>query len=163
MGRTLAPRNLPMQRRALQKREMILSVTAKLLGTVGQDDLTTIMIANKTGISVGTLYHYFPNKYSILYALAERWLKEIDRAMDDINNYTLDSTNLRDFTNFSIDRMFTVYTNQEGILPLVQLMSGVPELKSLDEEHDFKISAIISNIFKRSFIGFSNKILHGQK
>lgn len=149
MGRTLAPRNLPMQRRALQKREMILSVTAKLLGTVGQDDLTTIMIANKTGISIGTLYHYFPNKYSILYALAERWLKEIDRAMDDINNYTLDSTNLRDFTNFSIDRMFTVYTNQEGILPLVQLMSGVPELKSLDEEHDFKISAIISNIFKR--------------
>ena len=115
MGRTLAPRNLPMQRRALQKREMILSVTAKLLGTVGQDDLTTIMIANKTGISVGTLYHYFPNKYSILYALAERWLKEIDRAMDDIDNYTLDSTNLRDFTNFSIDRMFTVYTNQEGI------------------------------------------------
>ena len=102
MGRTLAPRNLPMQRRALQKREMILSVTAKLLGTVGQDDLTTIMIANKTGISVGTLYHYFPNKYSILYALAERWLKEIDRAMDDINSYTLDSTNLRDFTNFSI-------------------------------------------------------------
>ena len=77
--------------------------------------------------------------------------------MDDINNFTLDSTNLRDFTNFSIDRMFTVYTNQEGILPLVQLMSGVPELKSLDEEHDFKISAIISNIFNSlgSSLGYS--------
>ena len=145
MGRTLAPRNLPMQRRALQKREMILSVTAKLLGTVGQDDLTTIMIANKTGISVGTLYHYFPNKYSILYALAERWLKEIDRAMDDINNYTLDSTNLRDFTNFSIDRMFTVYTNQEGILPLVQLMSGVPELKSLDDNNQIAVKYCSKN------------------
>ena len=102
-----------MQRRALQKREMILSVTAKLLGTVGQDDLTTIMIANKTGISVGTLYHYFPNKYSILYALAERWLKEIDRAMDDINNYTLDGTNLRDFTNFSMrQNVYRIYESR---------------------------------------------------
>ena len=47
MPRILAPRNLPMQQRALEKREMILSVTAKLLGTVGQDDLTTILLLIK--------------------------------------------------------------------------------------------------------------------
>ena len=131
MPRILAPRNLPMQQRALEKREMILSVTAKLLGTVGQDDLTTILIANKTGISVGTLYHYFPNKYSILFALSQRWLNEIDYALDDIDNFSLKDVSLRDFTNYSIDRMLNVYTDQEGILPLVQLMSGVPELLSL--------------------------------
>ena len=149
MPRILAPRNLPMQQRALEKREMILSVTAKLLGTVGQDDLTTILIANKTGISVGTLYHYFPNKYSILFALSQRWLNEIDYALDDIDNFSLKDVSLRDFTNYSIDRMLNVYTAQEGILPLVQLMSGVPELKELDEEHDEKIILTMSKIFNR--------------
>ena len=149
MPRILAPRNLPMQQRALEKREMILSVTAKLLGTVGQDDLTTILIANKTGISVGTLYHYFPNKYSILFALSQRWLNEIDYALDDIDNFSLKDVSLRDFTNYSIDRMLNVYTDQEGILPLVQLMSGVPELKELDEEHDEKIILTMSKIFNR--------------
>ena len=149
MPRILAPRNLPMQQRALEKREMILSVTAKLLGTVGQDDLTTILIADKTGISVGTLYHYFPNKYSILFALSQRWLNEIDYALDDIDNFSLKDVSLRDFTNYSIDRMLNVYTDQEGILPLVQLMSGVPELKELDEEHDEKIIFTMSKIFNR--------------
>ena len=143
MPRILAPRNLPMQQRALEKREMILSVTAKLLGTVGQDDLTTILIANKTGISVGTLYHYFPN--------------EIDYALDDIDNFSLKDVSLRDFTNYSIDRMLNVYTDQEGILPLVQLMSGVPELKELDEEHDEKIIITMSKIFKRLSIS-SNQL-----
>ena len=162
MPRILAPRNLPMQQRALEKREMILSVTAKLLGTVGQDDLTTILIANKTGISVGTLYHYFPNKYSILFALSQRWLNEIDYALDDIDNFSLKDVSLRDFTNYSIDRMLNVYTDQEGILPLVQLMSGVPELKELDEEHDEKIIFTMSKIFNRLSIS-TNPIIPGLK
>ena len=45
--------------------------------------------------------------------------------------------------------MLNVYTDQEGILPLVQLMSGVPELKELDEEHDEKIIFTMSKIFNR--------------
>mgnify|MGYP001352626894 CR=1 FL=1 len=50
MPRILAPRNLPMQYGAVYKRAMILSVTAKLLGRVGQDEIKTILIADKTGM-----------------------------------------------------------------------------------------------------------------
>ena len=69
----LKPRTEPVQKRALERREAILRVTALLLEEVGQDDLTTILVAKRANISVGTLYHYFPNKYAILNALGEQW------------------------------------------------------------------------------------------
>ena len=72
--RKLTPRNQPVQKRAMARRNQILEVTAELLEQVGQDDLTTILVAKRVGISVGTLYHYFPNKYAIMYALAEQWV-----------------------------------------------------------------------------------------
>ena len=80
MTKTLSPRTNPVQNRARKQREKILSTTAELLKTVGLDDLTTILVAKKLGISVGTLYHYFPNKHAILYALSERWVEKVNSA-----------------------------------------------------------------------------------
>ena len=45
--RTLTPRNAPVQKRALERRAKILEVTAVLLEEVGQDDLTTILVAKR--------------------------------------------------------------------------------------------------------------------
>ena len=81
--RNLTPRNKPVQERALKQITNILETTAQLLEQVGQDDLTTILVAKHAGISVGTLYHYFPNKYAIMYALAEQWVDEMETAINE--------------------------------------------------------------------------------
>ena len=70
----------PMQQRSRQRREEILLITGVLLERVGFDGLTTILIARELKISVGSLYHYFPNKQAILYAMAEHWLAEYSLA-----------------------------------------------------------------------------------
>ena len=90
-ARTLTPRNAPIQKRALERRAKILEVTAELLEEVGQDDLTTILVAKRAEMSVGTLYHYFPNKYAILYALAEQWLGEIDTVLRELEAERLET------------------------------------------------------------------------
>ena len=51
--------------------------------------------------------------------------------------------------------MLAVYTNQQGLLPLVQAMYGVPELKELDLIHDELIITSMARMFKRMDI--SNK------
>ena len=56
--RKLTPRSTPVQKRGQERREQILTITAQLLEEVGQDDLTTILVAKTVGMSVGTLYHY---------------------------------------------------------------------------------------------------------
>ena len=126
IARTLTPRNAPIQKRALERRAKILEVTAELLEEVGQDDLTTILVAKRAEMSVGTLYHYFPNKYAILYALAEQWLGEIDKVLQELEGERIESLSLKKFVDKTVERMLLAYTNQRGLLPLVQAMFGVP-------------------------------------
>ncbi|MDA8782535.1 TetR/AcrR family transcriptional regulator, partial [Porticoccaceae bacterium] len=147
--RKLTPRNQPVQKRAMARRNQILEVTAELLEQVGQDDLTTILVAKRVGISVGTLYHYFPNKYAIMYALAEQWVGEMDVALQELEADDLENTSIKKFVDRSIDRMLLVYTNQRGLLPLVQAMFGVPELKELDLIHDDLIINAMARMFDR--------------
>jgi AcrR family transcriptional regulator len=148
-ARTLTPRNAPIQKRALERRAKILEVTAELLEEVGQDDLTTILVAKRAEMSVGTLYHYFPNKYAILYALAEQWLGEIDTVLQELEAERLETMSLKKFVDKAVERMLLAYTNQRGLLPLVQAMFGVPELKDLDTAHDELIITSMARMFAR--------------
>lgn len=147
--RTLSPRNQPVQRRAMARRDDILAATAELLEEVGQDDLTTILVAKRVGISVGTLYHYFPNKYAIMYALAEQWIGEMDIVLQALASEDIESYSVKTFVERSVKQMLNVYRNQQGLLPLVQAMYGMPELKELDLIHDELIITSMAGMFRR--------------
>jgi len=150
--RNLSPRSVPVQQRAQQRRDEILAVTAQLLEDIGLDDLTTIKVAKSLGISVGTLYHYFPNKHAILYSLAEHWLGEMDAALQRLGEPQT-SQSLRQFVDQSINQLLKVYTDQSGLLPLVQAMFGIPELKELDERHDMLVIDFMSAQFLKLDLG----------
>lgn len=72
-------RRMPRQARALATVEVIFEATARIIEREGRAALTTNAIAERAGISIGTLYQYFPDKDAILVAMARREL-ENDRA-----------------------------------------------------------------------------------
>ena len=108
MVKQLSPRNEPVQNRARKQRDKILKVTSELLKTVGLDDLTTILVAKKVGISIGTLYHYFPNKHAILYALSELWIEKIKLTLSDIESENIEQMPLKPFVNLMVERLSTI-------------------------------------------------------
>ena len=65
------PRKKPVQARSKQTLEWILEATTRVFRTEGFD-ATTNRIAAAAGVSIGSLYEYFPNKDALLLALAER-------------------------------------------------------------------------------------------
>ena len=75
------PRKRPSQARARRTVELILEAATQILAKQGEEALTTNHIAEKAGVSIGTLYQYFPNRESILDTLIER---ERERAERDI-------------------------------------------------------------------------------
>ncbi len=152
-------RRKPLQARAQRRHDEILDITADLLAKVGVDELTTILIAKSLGISVGSLYHYFPNKIAILYALAQRWLNDLTDALDDIDAALVDRGDLRQFTDQCSDRILEVYRRQRGILHLVQAISIIPELRELDEQHDQLMIRRFTRIFVRLGITADNSEL----
>ncbi len=155
----LQPRTAPKQIRSIMRAQQILDVTAQLLERVGFDDLTTILITKELGISVGSLYHYFPSKHAILRALAEKWLQDWDRVLDEISLFPVETMELKDIVSKLTDTLLAVYQQQKGILPLVQAMYAVPELRDLDEEHDKLTVFRMSVLFKRMGLTQSKKEL----
>lgn len=67
-----APRKVPTQARAAATVDAILGATAKLLAREGYDHLSTNKVAAAAGVSVGSLYQYFPSKEALVAALVER-------------------------------------------------------------------------------------------
>jgi AcrR family transcriptional regulator len=65
-------RRTPSQSRALDTVETIFEATARILQSEGRAGLNTNRVAELAGVSIGTLYSYFPNKESILLAMARR-------------------------------------------------------------------------------------------
>jgi AcrR family transcriptional regulator len=65
-------RKLPKQARARATVEAVLQATAQVLVESGYEETTTNRVARVAGVSVGSLYQYFPNKESLVAALLER-------------------------------------------------------------------------------------------
>ena len=70
------PRKRPRQARSRLTVEAILDAAARVFERHGYAAGTTNRIAERAGVSIGSLYQYYPNKDAILVALVERHLDE---------------------------------------------------------------------------------------
>lgn len=68
----LRPRKKPQQRRSIEMNEMLLEAATRVLERDGPEAFTTGRVAEVAGVSVGSLYQYYPNKASLLFCLHER-------------------------------------------------------------------------------------------
>jgi AcrR family transcriptional regulator len=80
----LEPRKSPVQARSAASVDAILEATIQVLLSVGKERLTTTRVAQRAGVSVGTLYQYFPNKSALLQAALKRHLDEVVEAVERI-------------------------------------------------------------------------------
>jgi AcrR family transcriptional regulator len=71
------PRKTPIQARSTVTVEAISEATIQVLLSQGADRLTTTRVAERAGVSVGTLYQYYPNKQSLLFAVLENHLSRV--------------------------------------------------------------------------------------
>jgi AcrR family transcriptional regulator len=81
-GARTATRRQPRQRRARQTVEAVLDAVTRVLKRDGVDAVTTNRIAEVAGVSIGSVYQYFPDKRAIFVALHQRHLEAIDRMVE---------------------------------------------------------------------------------
>lgn len=80
----LEPRKSPVQARSAASVEAILEATIQVLLLVGKERLTTTRVAARAGVSIGTLYQYFPNKSALLQGALKRHLTEVTEAVERV-------------------------------------------------------------------------------
>lgn len=77
----LRPRKSPRQARSTATVEAIYVATIQVLLAEGVSRLTTTRVSERAGVSVGTMYQYYPHKQALLFAVVERQLERMTTAM----------------------------------------------------------------------------------
>jgi len=147
----VSPRKAPTQARSKEKVKKILAAASQLLATDGLDKLTNNHIAKAAGMSVGSLYQYFPNKQAIIYSLYQDWLSHIVEIM----NQGLSRATEISFASLLDEIMVEIYgTPQESANDreleneLIKAMALYPELQAIDRQHGEVMARLFADIFQ---------------
>jgi AcrR family transcriptional regulator len=116
-------RRKPKQRRACQTVDAVLDAVVRVLKRDGFRSVTTNRIAEVAGVSIGSVYQYFPDKQAIFVALHQRHIEHIDRIVET----TLiehAASSLHDLMTAMIEAMIDAHAADPQLYEL--LLSEVP-------------------------------------
>jgi AcrR family transcriptional regulator len=106
-------RTEPTQRRSSQRLDALLDAAAEIVDESGFERLTTQMVAERAGASIGTVYRYFPDRVAVLHSLRERSVRRFrERVADDLDGVELASW--WQVVDVSLDACAALYRDEPG-------------------------------------------------
>ena len=115
--------------------ERLLQVSAELLDEVGVDGFNTNLLAKRAGLSVRAIYRYFPNKWAILVAMAER-VSALERSwIGDLKHYST-AVDWRSAVDRAIDGYYEAARRHRGYAALRAASQASPELRQIDDRNN---------------------------
>src|SRR5271154_6180487 len=112
-------RRRPKQRRARVTVEAVLDAVVRILKREGFGAITTNRIAEVAGVSIGSVYQYFPDKRAIFTALHERHIHQIDRLIQSAIVKHAQSS-LEDLIRAMIEAMIEAHAADPELSELLQ-------------------------------------------
>jgi AcrR family transcriptional regulator len=148
-------RRNPTQHRAQQTVAAILDAVVRVLKRDGLEHLTTNRIAEVAGVSIGSLYQYFPDKNAIFAALHQRHLDEIDRVIQTTLILHADSS-LEDLIRALVDSMADAHSGDPELYDM--LMTQVPHRAGGTQD----FAARLHGIFRLALASKANELPQGR-
>lgn len=140
----LEPRKQPRQQRSSKLVDRILDAALILTREQGTKTPTTLAIAQRAGLSVGSVYQYFPNKEAILLDLARRWLSSFPKVIQ--KRIDAPRPTNRDEFRREVRRLFIdtsrLYLENATLMPVIEAISGNADLRPIQDEYDKQIIAL---------------------
>lgn len=121
-------RKQPVQARSVARVERILDAAASVIAEVGVASATTTGIAQRAGITLASLYRYFPNKTAVIRAVAERQLRRLDAHFEE---FLVDLDFDRGLERL-LDTYAEFYRTEPGYVEIWSGVQAIPELAELD-------------------------------
>jgi AcrR family transcriptional regulator len=110
-------RRAPLQARSRDRVAGFLDAADALLAEEGAAALSTVRVADAAGASIGTLYHWFPDKEAIIEALALRYWDELAEILDGVTQNT-EHELVEDLVTRVIDALADGFRARPGFLAL---------------------------------------------
>ena len=145
----LDPRKSPVQARAAASVDAILEATVQVLLSAGKERLSTTRVASRAGVSVGTLYQYFPNKSALLQAALRRHLEEVTRATEEICRQQHGRT-LREMATALVSAFFAAKMRRAATSVALYMVSSDVDAASVVREMGARSNAAIVRMLQSS-------------
>lgn len=148
-GGTASHRRTLAQQRSRDRLERILAVSSDLIATKGSDAMKMSEVADIAGISIGSLYQYFPDKSAVIRALAERISAAsrqcIAQALADVRD--LDGF-LTAFAGL-VDQYYAIFLAEPVMRDIWSATQADKQLRALELEESRVCATLLSEIMTR--------------
>jgi AcrR family transcriptional regulator len=122
-------RRKPTQQRGEERVEQILDATVELVLEIGADSITTNHVARRAGVNVGTVYHFFTDKFEIFRAVIGRTIIALDEEIDEVMSKPAASD--VEWIDRLLDAHERFWFNNKGAIRLWLDCARAPEVRSL--------------------------------
>lgn len=136
----LTPRAIPVQPRARETVDQLLTVAAQLLDEVGMEGLTTNLLAARAGVRIRTVYRYFPNKLAVVCAVAARLAEAELGHVDGFAAVSDPGLAPAEAVTQVVDAYLRGAHAQPGFLAVRKAMRAVPALQAIEREANRALS-----------------------
>jgi AcrR family transcriptional regulator len=153
---TMLPRRRPRQARAQATVDAIVQATARVLVEDGYDRASTNRIAHAAGVSIGSLYQYFPSKEALVAALVET---HVERMMEVVTSKLDDRTAPSDLSH-SAETLVNALIAAYRIDPKLHhvLCQEVPKIGDLRRIYEFEQS--LAEVIRSHLHSLRHQIRH---
>lgn len=132
----ISPRKAPRQRRSRRTVDRIVEAAARVFDDAGYLGATTNEIAAEAGVSIGSLYQYFPNKDALLVEIAHRHVSASVAALDELLTGLGRRHSLNDVTRRVVELLVGQHEHDRMHLLIAHQAPRTPELDDeLDRAH----------------------------
>lgn len=142
-------RKQPKQKRTLALLEKVIQSTQTLVQQYGYHAVNTNAIAQHANIDIKSLYEFFPNKESILYLIADRWLLSLRQMCLDFESEPYMQLQWRDYFYQILIRCRADGHYETNYHSLQGLWELIPEFTALDDFHREFLIAFHIRQFRR--------------
>ncbi|WP_066853770.1 TetR/AcrR family transcriptional regulator [Halodesulfovibrio spirochaetisodalis] len=146
-------RTKPQQERAIATINKILTASKRVLLTEGYEKFTTNKVAAESGLNIGTIYRYFPDKENIIIRLYADRLDESHTFLIDQISYEAAWGNIVEFIGCLLKNFITDHSPEDHVLAVELTKAGVmnQHIKELSETHDSRIRSVLYETIEERF------------
>ena len=143
------PRRELIQKRSRERVERMLAVASALIAEKGSDALRMGEVAEKAGVSIGSLYQFFPDKSAIIRALADRYQKESETCISEALAEVRDRKGLEKAFSELVDIYYGIFLAEPVMRDIWSGTQADKALRELELAHSRANAGMLLAVLKR--------------
>lgn len=135
----ITPRRTPQQARSIERVDRILDAAAQLLAEKGYNAVKTNHIAKRADVSIGSVYQFFPNRFAIFHALAERYRERIAECLAKYIGPDAEDVSWEEAIDGSINDLAEIWRTEWSFFAVWIAIQNTAELRDPDDEYRYRL------------------------